>query len=302
MLIKSLNSTLINYDKNKANISAKNSTVDFTANSLNPTSQLSYDKIPLSSLTVFKGLPVIPATAKIALPKALERLDGEMYSITLLDRAKQKVQAFLNYKNYKEGTYDYKELGIYDEMKTLLGKVYVDFSEWHSQNISLPRNHVRLHDLETHKKDQYTRVGSTIFQAAVEKSLETEAKGRLYLYGYNPYSSNNDPFVFYRKMGMTIKDPREPQPEVSKYLYDAEKRCTAEEAAHLRKIFDDETVSPDDKILAIYHAISASSGLDLDKIRMGVGEYMFLPDEKVESFWLPKIQAKPIFNPANRLK
>lgn len=285
-------------------ISAENSKNNrMTYPEQNPTPFQDYSNIPA---TAFKGhLLVKPQLQKIELPAALKNLEGSIYKVRLFDKTKgNKVPVFLRYSNFKNAetfqeVKDYKQLTIYSKSGEEIGSVNLDFSEWQSTT-HLPNNHIRMHDLKNNKKAQYAGIGKTLVQAAVEQSLKKGGKGRIYVHACNIYNKDNDPFIFYNKMGLSVIDPRNNYGEITRYL----KMLSEEETANLAKKLEGknlETISPDEHMLAVYEAIAESRGCGLDEIYLNFSENMFLPDKHVKKIWIPKIKANPIFNPKNKI-
>lgn len=249
---------------------------------------------------------------------SLKRIPGEVYHISLFDKIKgQKVKALLGYSNSKFEFFGVdlpreKSLILYSEQGKKLGDVNINFGEWEFnaetdfQN-GLPKPFVRLHLLKNDSLEQYKGVGSTLIQASIEKSLRTKAKGKIYVKAYNSENMNNDPFVFYNKMGLSLKNPYGGDPDLSKYIDCASKQLNIDEnqfKALMKNVVnsDIEGLSSDEKVVAIYKTLAHQKQCRVDQVRMGLMDWMYLYEDKINGLWLPKIEANPLFSDSNRLK
>jgi len=250
----------------------------------------------MGSIKAFTSLPIKASVKNVSLPSLLQEMDAEIYGIMLFDKIrKQKVNAFLAYTANKSIKY----LNVFDKNGEIIGSTNINFSDWKSND--LPKNYLRLHDLESIGKEKYKGIGSTIIQAAVEQSLKTDAEGRIYVYAYNVSSRRNDPFVFYNKMGLSLLDPDGHFGNLSEYI----RETPPEALLNLKKRLGSENIdslSPDEYMLNVYKAIAEFTGKRLDDISLDFAEYMYLHDDKVKKLWLPKINANQIFNERHRLK
>jgi len=244
----------------------------------------------------FTGGPLHVQVKNVSLPHLLQKMDAEIYGIMLFDKIKnQKVNAFLAYTANKSIKY----LNVFDKNGEIIGSTNINFSDW--KNNGLPKNYLRLHDLESIGKEKYKGIGSTIIQAAVEQSLKTDAEGRIYVYAYNVGINVNDPFVFYNKMGLSLLDPDGHFGNLSEYTRETPPGALL----NLKKRLGSENIdslSPDEYMLNVYKAIAESTGKRLDDISLDFAEFMYLHDYKVKKLWLPKIQANPVFCESHRLK
>lgn len=292
MQIKTMKVT--NFSPNFVSYNAKQQSKTLTAN---PSACQVSATIPSKcAIPAFTGLPPQLPIKKSILPEALQKVSGEIFGVNIIDKLKKEtVKCFLRFTNYGPGLGEGKALMIYSPEGKMIGSVGLDFSEW-EKIARLPKNHTRLQYLRSDKKDQYAGVGSTLIQAAIEQSLKTEAKGRIYVHARNingtEAGKKNDPFMFYNKMGLSVVDPNGKVPNLNEYL----RNLSPSEAAGLAKL------SPDQQLVELYKTLAANRRCKTDAIHLDFAEMMFLPDDKVQSFWLPKIQSNPIFSDANRLK
>lgn len=254
----------------------------------------------------FTGLSTDKIVKKLNLPAFLQELKGEVYKITLFDKTKREnVEAFLQYADSKDAKSS-KKIMIYDKKTDIIGSVGLDFSEWKEKNTNLPKNYVRLHMLENNNRKKYSGVGSAIIQAAVEKSLKTDAKGRIYVYSYNlntdEQCKKNDPFIFYNKMGFSLVKPwSKAKIILSRYT----NNLSTIETTQLEKRVGTKNlpkVPPDELILATYETAASCRGCKAEEVYFDFAESMYLHDDKVESLWIPRIKANPIFTKSNKIK
>lgn len=273
-----------------ANYKAKQQVKSFTQSPTScPALMPAAKRLPLPTFT---GLPFQTAVRKTILPEILQRASGEIHEIELLDKLKnEKIRGFLRYSDYPKGLGDGKALMVYNPEGKMIGSVGLDFSEW-KKAIPLKENHVRLQFLANNARDTYAGIGSTIVQAAIEQSLKTDAKGRIYVFAKNITDSNSDPFVFYKKMGLSVVDPHGNAPDLNKYL----RSLPTTDMVGLTKL------PLDEQLLVLYKKLAAHIGRKIDQIHLDFSEFMFLHDSKVKDFWLPKIQANPIFGESSKLK
>lgn len=274
------------YNQNLANYKAKHQIKSFANKSTTQpmpclTPDAAFGKY---HLPVFTGLLLMEPVEKTFLPETLQDADGEIYKIKLFDKIeKEEVPAFLRFTDYNETL---KDLIIHDEEGEMIGRVWIN-------KTPSSDNYLRLHSLESYKHDQYLGIGSTLVQAAIEKSLETDAHGKIFVHAYNMNNKKNDPFVFYNKMGLSVVTPWNGAP----YLPDYTKKLTPKEIAEINQF-----ESEDRQILELYKKMAAKQGCKMDEVYLDFTELMYLHDGKVQNFWLPRIQANPIFCDQNRVK
>lgn len=308
MRINIFNANLINYKQNKKPyLGTQNHLDKYTPN-------VSYDKTPSIAFT---GFIFNRSVEKIKLPKVLKNIKGEIYQIKLFDKTKkQEVNAFIGYERptYVHGTQPESEkaLSLYNEEGNKIGGVNLNFTDWKFFSAStfkhgLPVGYTRLHHLKNISKEHYKKIGSILIQASVEKSLQTEAKGRLYLCANNFIDSENDPFIFYNKMRLSIVNPYNEPPKVSPYLHIATEKLDLPGVRSLIELIKGkgknfENLSADEQILTIYETYSHNKPCEIDEINLEFNEFMYLHEDKVKDFWLPKIKENPIFSDNNRLK
>lgn len=269
---------------------------------------LRQDKIPFTSLrSLFLNIKKSPLTKT------------ETFGINLFDKAAQKeVRGFISY-GPSEITAKNPVLKIYNDDNNDIGSVSVDYDEWNSKerlnhlnlfnyksNI-LEKASIRLHMLLNNDQN-YRGVGSAMIQAAVEKSLQTEANGRVYVLASNPNTpALNDPFVFYNKMGFTLMQPNKTAPNLEEIFNNCSELSYGKGSIslnELEKIIQktDKTLPIDEQVLNIYKEVAESKHCRLDEVYLDFGAHMYLNDDKVQSLWLPKIKANPIFSESNRVK
>lgn len=269
---------------------------------------------PASISPAFYGLPFRRISNEIGLPLLITKTNGEVYAIKIFDKMQNKrVKVFLKYSDFVmtgiNGPVDkpvdgiafydgYKDLSIYSQEGEKIGGTYLNFSHWRDHG--LHHNHVRLHDLANDGKERYAGVGSALIQAAVEQSLKTNAKGKIYVCACNVINRKNDPFIFYQKMGLSVIDPRSNSADISKYI-DA---LSESEFIALQKRLEGKNpkkLSPDDYMKEVYESLAEIRGVKPDEVHLHFQEYMYLPDSKVKEFWLPKIEKNPILCDTNRI-
>lgn len=295
MRIYNLNPISVNCKRNsKTELSRKK----FVDSNLYRTSSFVHREMPLIHFGLFQAQN---SFTKTILPDILRKTNDEIYIIKLFNKAKQEVQAFLRYSPVKDWE-DCNYLAVYDHKGEILGDVHLSFTSW-DKSMHLPTNHVRLFELQSYQNDQYSKIGSTLIQAAIEQSLKAGAEGRIYVCSSNIFDRKNDPFIFYNKMGLTIESPYYKSKTFSplKYLQHLK---TGEKEIMIKKAEspDFQKLPIDGQILDIYKTIAALRGRRLDEISLDFFEYMFLHEDKVRGFWLPKIQANSIFSPSTRLQ
>ena len=264
----------------------------------------------------FTGFLFKSSVEVLKLPKSLKDFGGEIHSIKLFDKIKkQPIDAFIGYVPSTIASSATKHLlSVFDKTGSSIGSVGLNFSEWASCGpfavyAPLPIAYTRLHTLENTGKN-VAGVGSSLIQAAVEKSLTTEAEGKIFVYAHNFHDKpKNDPVIFYNKMGLSINQPLQKwQTNISKYTDKAKAilRMSDEEFTnHLETLTNKniKDLTADEKIFAIYESVAKARNCGLDEISLlGYGERLFLHDDNVKKLWLPKIESNPIFNPNNRFK
>lgn len=270
----------------------------------NPANCRAFSQLPNNIPSyAFMGLPFQTTTKRTVLPEILKKLTGEVYEIKLfdkLDKTKQKtISALLRFTDLV-GYKNYKEIMVHDTAGEILATAHFDTAEW--KQVNLTENYARLCSLRSYKRDKYSGAGTALIQATVEKSLASEAKGRIFLSAGKSVDLN-DPFVFYYNMGFSVKGQIDNPPLLSKYM----KELSEKEVEHLTKTLQSknknlENMSIDEQIFTLYEAAASYRGRKLDEISLSFYDYMYLHNEKVQNFWLPKINANPIFGENNRLK
>lgn len=219
----------------------------------------------------------------------------ELYSINLLDKKANKLfKARLKY--ISGDNKDSCNLEILSEANKRLGSVNLDSNDWAIQNF--PKNYLRLHTLLNESRATYGKVGSTLIQAAVEKSLETNANGRLFVNAYNMFDTLNDPFVFYNKMGLSVINPFSKSIDINKYKQLLKK----DDLKLLDEKFGQSQENIDEYLLEIYKAKAKEYKCNPDGVFLCFGESMYLHDNNVEKLWIPIIKTSPIFSYKNRIK
>ena len=263
----------------------------------------------------FRGYLPNVSVERVVSPKILNQAREGQYSVKLFNKVKNSfVDAFITHGEPDEVSYGLnfskvKTLNLYEDGGLKLGEVSIspvcekDGSE-NSEN--LLGNYVRLPILESRFSDQYAGVGSTLFGAAVEDILQTDAKGKVYVLAANFKNEDNDPFVFYNKMGLSVVNPLGGFSELSEYI-----GAAAELLGVSRKVFrgltqkifgvdcSDYYISPDQKLLAIYETVAHHKSCRLDEIYLNFQENMYLHDDAVQKIWLPKIKTNPVFAQSN---
>jgi hypothetical protein len=309
-----INSSNPNYTNSKTKAAQTAVTPTVAENAV--TTNLPLHKIPS---TAFTGALFRPNVHKLEIPKALKDFAGEIYSIKLFDKeTKKPIDAFLGYAPAtKTESESQSLLSIYDKKGTKLGRVGLNFLEW-QDNLSskyftdpdaLTIPYTRLDLLENTAKN-IAGVGSTLIQAAVEKSLSSDSKGRLFAYAFNfQKNAKNDPVVFYNKMGLSVnKQNQTAQPSLEQFFERAQKMLNLSHDEFVKKLetlknkkINDMAV--DEKLLAVYETVAKNKSCKLDEIDLlGLGETMYLHDDNVEKLWRSKIEVNPIFNENNKLK
>ncbi len=302
MQIRSITPKLINYNQIQKSKSVQN-------NFYSVSKPIYYKNTPAA----FCGIPKIK---KVNLPNALKNLCGEIYKIKVYDKIKkQEINAFLNYKTSIDAPNELigsgvSKIQIYNEEAEEIGSVNMDFDMWKKSFYEfLSHNpYTQLNSLENKKFSVYSRVGGNLIQAAIEKSLQTEAKGRIFLFASNNINTFNDPFIFYHKMGFSLENSfNQNRPAFSLYLenalinYSISKKTLLNDIKALNEQ-EFEYLPVNQKMFSIYQAVSYRKGLSLDEIYLKFCDYMYLHNYKVKDFWLAKIKNNPIFCESNRLK
>lgn len=277
---------------------------------------LSYDKIPSSA---FFSLTFGANIKRIKIPPNLSNLKNKLYQIEIFDKINNtKVPAILEIGDIQNmlgpKPDNVKMLTIYNRKGTELGKVSINTKDWQSKSESqfdegLPIPYLRLHNLKSNNNKQYAGVGSTLIQAAVEKSRLCGAKGRIYVFALNFVDYFNDPFVFYNKKGLSVVNTKGESPCLEDYIgiAAANLKMPIKEFGELTKKvsgvdYRDFYTSPDDKMLAIYKTYAKQNPCELNEIDLGLQEWMYLHDDKVKEIWKPIIKQNPIFCDNNRLR
>jgi len=278
------------FKQNLTNYKTKRQAMPLAASCLTVQTNVMRPSIP------FTGGPLHVQVKNVVLPSLLQNMDGEFYLVNIFDKIKkQKVNAFLRYATNKSKKY----LDIFDKKGEKIGSTNMEFSDWEIRK--LPKNYLRLHNLESTEKESYAGVGSTIIQAAIEQSLKTDAKGRIYVYAWNALDKKNDPFVFYNKMGLSVTDPHSNFANMAKY----HDMLSAGEFESLQKMLnyrEVEDIEANEHMLKMYEAAASARNCRLDEIYLDFVEYMYLHDNKIKDLWLPKIKANPVFCESHRLK
>lgn len=247
----------------------------------------------------YKGLAIDVTPAKKIISKINVEPKDEIYKINLFDKLNGEfVETLFNCtpaKYIQNG----KDLSILDKEGKFLGGVSINLSQEPDTNCYW-KDYIRLHNLQSKSKNRYKGIGSTLIQAAVEQSMNTSSKGRIYVFACNTFDLKNDPFIFYNKMGLSVKNLMMEPVDLSPYLDD----LTGSEQIQLKKELgsrNPEDLDPDEFLLSIYKAVAAAGKKKLDEVRIKLAEFMWLHDNKVKEIWAPKIKANPIFNEENRL-
>ena len=273
---------------------------------INPTSPIrncvELHKIPSQAFT---GLLLNPSVEKLKLPILLKYVAGEIYSIKLFDKTKKiPVDGFLGYRDIRstDGISDSdKLLSIYNAEGNSIGRVGLDLLNMHEHT------YTRLHYLES-TDNNIAGVGSKLIQAAVEKSLETPNAGKIYVIASNFQNYENDPFIFYNKMGLSIIGNNENVDKnfvVHECLKNAADKLNLSKDDFVTKIkgpksYDE--MDADEQLVSFYETVAREMNCKTNAISLNLGDYMYLHDNKVNELWLPKIKSNPIFNESNRLK
>lgn len=258
---------------------------------------LRYNEIPSIA---FKGMNRI---IELPLEVQFHKNAGYKIHLTQIKDLKNKLtaDAFLAYTKYSsfQNTSVYK---LFDKESKFLGECTTDFSE----EVIDKKSYTKLTNFYTTTRENYSGCGSKLIQAAVEKSLEAGDGGRIKLNAYNIEDEKNDPFIFYYKKGLSLISPNGDAPDLVEYLDNAvyrykipEKKIMEYAEKLLGKKYS--KLNADEQLFSVYKAVSEETGLNLDEIRLGFGEAMYLKDDAVKNFWLPIIKANPIFSDSNKL-
>jgi len=280
--------------------------------------RLSYTEIP--SIAFRSLLKVVPVKETM-FPDSLAAIADEMYKVKLFSKIENKlVDTFIHFGEPDPLYYGIKPpndktLRLYEPSGLQIGEVSINPSDWMTREESefaggLPRAYTRLHYLDSSGKQEYAGIGSVLIQASIEKSLQTDAKGRIYVSAKNFHrDAQNDPFSFYNKMGLSIVNPRGESNDLSEYIGAGAEMLNITRsnfrALTLKTMgidYSDYYTSPDKKMSAIYETVANHKQCRLDEIYLNFQEWMYLHDDAVQKIWLPKIEANPIFSESNRIK
>lgn len=299
MRINSFNPNLINYKPMGKSI-AENKVCN-----AKPTPYIPYKQIPS---VAFMGIPIKNAIERIKLPWGLERLQGEIYSICIFNKNEnKKITAFLNYDC------ELNKLAIFDQSAYKIGNLNLVPDKWCKKTIynnPLPFAYTSAESIFA-KNKSYANIGTNLMQAAVEKSLEFGAEGRLYVFAWNK-NGDNDPFVFYNKMGLSLINPYNNPPKLSRYIERVKFQNQLSNFNFMKliknlkgKLFDD--LAPDEQMFSLYEVMAHQRKItnkpnELNEISLNFSEFMYLHNDNVQEIWLPKIKEAPIFSPNNRIK
>ena len=307
MRINSLNPNSTKYQTNK---NVKN-----IANTSSPSiaPRLSLNEIPT---VAFCGIPIKNSISKVELPEVFEGFEGELYKIKLFDKIKKKsADAFISFhKNWSDSGEDY--LCVFDKAGEPIGDLSLNYTDWKTRKVGsfvngLPRPYVSLSWIQSFENENYRGIGTTLMQAAVEKSLKTDAKGKIYAYAWN-FKGQNDSFCFYNKMAMTTVEPGAENTKIADmdtYLRRASVGLgmpanTLEPIKNSIEKFKGkpfDSMSEDEKILSIYETYAHNKPCHTADIHLNFAEFMYLHDDELQKVWLPKIEASPIFTQKNRV-
>lgn len=250
---------------------------------------------------------------KCLMPRLVGQVEGEIYQTKLYDKDNEKIiNAYIS-KNASNPNKTYYNM-FSDEGK-LVGEMQLSHTKWNdpcetAYKTGLPKPYSLVVTLEN-KQGKYAGVGTKLMQAAVEDSLKTESSGRLFLMAVNIQNSINDPFIFYRKMGLSTVGPDKLSADPEKYLkyYFNNPSKTIEEIKEFNGVdFSNPRLSSDVKIQSLYEFAAAEKSKDTcsrvgsDKIYFGFNEWMYLHDDMVEKLWLPVLDSRPLLSDANRLR
>lgn len=239
----------------------------------------------------FKGSLAKASVEKVNFWSILKRNKYERYKIWLFNKIKgEKTEAILHCidsKTYKDG----KNLIISDNENNMLGSVILNLSR-KGEREKLPKGYARLHLLTNGKREQYSGVGTTLIQASVEKSLSTDSDGKFGVYACS-LDDETEPFIFYKKMGLSLLRPGLAKIDLSNYLAKLSEQQRIQLKTNLasRKIND---LPPDELMSEIYRAVQ-------DCNTANTTPYMWLNEVKVDDIWRPRIKLNPIFCKANKL-
>ena len=229
--------------------------------------------------------------ARTVLPVQLWSKSGEFYGVNIFKTlGKLEMPSFLRYTDYQNGLPG-KALMLYDSSAKMIGSADLNFSKWQSCENS-PGAYTFIDFLNNHDRQNISGVGSKLIQATIEQSLQTEAKGRVFLDARNITDRTGDSFIFYNKMGFTLVNPQGKGPDLRRYY----KQLPSKDIAEIQHL------SPDEQMLAIYKKVSERRKCKPEDVCIDFAEKMYLHGDKVENLWLPKIQANPVFNESNKLK
>lgn len=258
---------------------------------------LKYNEIPSIA---FKGLNRI---IELPLEVQFHKNAGWNIQLTKIKDLKNKISAEAFWAYTKLCSFQkasaYK---LFDKGNNLLGECTTYFSK----EILDKKSYTKLTNFYSTSRDKYSGCGSKLVQAAVEKSIEAGDGGRIKLRAYNLENDKNDPFIFYYKKGLSLISPTGETPKIAEYLDEAidrykipEKKITEFAEKLLGKKYS--KLNADEQLFSIYKAVSEETGLNLDEIRLGFGEEMYLKDDAVKNYWLPIIKSDPVFADANKL-
>lgn len=293
-----INGTLQNKIEPNKNNSSRG--ISYAQNLPNETNILKMQEIPSFA---FKGSVICLAKnellSRVKPPQALDKLPGELFATQLFNKYKNKMEdVFLNLCDDSYNKQN-KVLSIFGENNKLIGDVTLDYSDK-----ALGKTYLRLSNLQNHAKYCYQGVGSTLIQAAVEKSLlDKQFNGKLCLFAHNCMTAKyGDPFPFYNKMGFSIDERAGGFPSVSPYD-PIIKTAKSMDLLHLFK----EPMSPtgyamtDDNLRLLYEKFAEKNELPKDTVNLNFSDHMYLHDDKVKTLWLPKIKENRIFKESNRI-
>ena len=238
------------------------------------------------------------------------------------------VEAILQYNKNLLGN-----IKIFDTAKKPIGSMELSSSHWrNTENTGTP--HLHIGALDNLARAQYSGIGSKLIQTAVEISKALDAKGRLFLYAYTPKVSAPDPFLFYRKMGLstTFEPSTFSMVNTNSYIKEAQKQTLCSEPLFIKLLEKISGIkfykmSADEKLESTYKAVETIKNklnvgqankkivehtttklLNQDKLtppnktsaRLGFGEWMYLNDNAVDKIWSDKISQAPILKAGSR--
>jgi len=265
----------------------------------------------------FCGIPIKNSIGKVKLPEVFDDFEGELYKIKLFDKIKKKsTDAFISFhKNWSDSGEDY--LCVFDKSGEPIGDLSLNYTDWKTRKVGsfengLPRPYLSLSWIQSFENENFRGIGTTLMQAAVEKSLKTDAEGKIYSYAWN-FKGQNDSFCFYNKMAMTTVEPGAVNTKIANmdtYLRRASVGLgmPANTLEPIKKSIEKfkgksfDSMLEDEKILSIYETYAHNKPCNTADIHLDFGEFMYLHDEELQKKWLPKIEINPIFSKSNRVK